>query len=302
MVMKGVSCCHRQKVLVDTYIKNVIKEVYVFTNLEGFMVYTYEQMLAGAENVFAIAGEMGLSINQNSRFHRVLNKYKNIKNLSIDERKEETFVEGINDLYQLIRIFECKELIHTDFGKKELSKIWGGTESMFCDKKTTPRDIQYQLYIMSIFKKYFQVKAEEPDFSVIYLSKEHSVAVKRINTEANILRRIKNAEKQIQKTNKNGIIVIGMDRILCDTNNSHPYEVLKNYINQEIYTQDLIEDLKQSTKSIVFTFGKHIFNDKNQNYGYTSGIYFISVYDVGNNDDRVNYGERLCQIFENENT
>ena len=302
MVMSGSRCCHRQKVLVDTYIKNVIKEVYVFTNLEGFMVYTYEQMLAGMENVFAIADEIGLSINQNSRFHRVFNKYKNIKNLSIDERKEETFVEGMSDLYQLIRIFECEELIHTDFGKKELSKIWGGTESMFCDKNTTPRDIQYQLYIMSVFKKHFHVKAEEPDFSVIYLSKEHSVAVKRINSKANVLHQIKNAEKQIQKINKNGIIVIGMDRILCGSNDSHPYEVLKNYINQEIYTQELINDLKQSTKSIIFTLGKPIFNDNNQNYGYISGIFFIPVYDVGNNDDRVNYGERLYQIFENENT
>ena len=263
------------------------------------MNYTYEELIKELENTFTKI-EQSFQGNKNSRFYKAYKKYKIIENLSEEEIQTPSFIEGINDLYQLMCIIKCEKLVNSEFGKKEISKIWEGSELAANDTKTTPRDIQFQLYMMSLFNKYFATDIEEPDFSINYLQYKHYVAVKRISSEKKINFQIKNAQKQIVNCGKKGIIIIGLDKVLFNLENEkHPYDVLAEYVNNHIYTQEFMDSFKEEIKAIVFTFGKPTFDKLKKQYGYASGMMFIPIYSIGDEYDKENYGKKLFEIFKN---
>ena len=229
--------------------------------------YTYEQMIAKFENTIKII-ESNYSVNKNCRFFKTLKDYKNINQLNEKEIHSQRLIEGISDLYQLSCILDCKELINTDFGQKEINKIWGGSDLTEDDKNHLPRNIQYQLFIMSMFKKSFRTFIEEPDFSIIFYKKKHFVAVKRIHSEAMIYSQIKNAQKQIEKCGNAGIIVIGLDLILLQLcENEDYFDFLGQYINKTIYNPTFEEFInKKVIKNIIFIWNLPKFDEQKKIY------------------------------------
>lgn len=254
--------------------------------------YTYEQMIENFENTIKIL-ENKYSVNKSCRFYKTLKDYKNINKLNEKDIHSQRLIEGISDLYQLSCILDCKELINTDFGKKEIDKIWGGSDLQEDDKNYLHRNIQYQLFIMSLFNKSFKTFIEEPDFSIIFFKKKHYVAVKRIHSEDKIYSEIKDAQKQIEKYGNAGIIVIGLDLILLQScKNEDYFDLLGQYIEKLIYTQTFEEIINRKTiKNIIFTCNLPEFDAEKKKYTLNLNTIAYAVVKPSR------YGKRFMEKF-----
>ena len=256
------------------------------------MPLSYKEMITKIETSLNIL-EKEYSINKNCRFYKAYNNYKNINKLKEEQIISRQLIEGINDLYQLTCITECSELLNTEMCRNEINKIFGGADLPDNDTNKISRNIQYQLYIMSLFYKAFKTYIEEPDFSIIFINKKHYVAVKRVSSEKMILNQIKNEQTQIKNCKGIGIIVIGLDLLLLDSykkTKEDPFMFLSNYIrNKNNSIKDIID--VEIVKAILFTFNFPIFDSITKTYGYSSNSLFWAA------NDTKTYGEKITKIF-----
>ena len=125
----------------------------------------------------------------------------------------ESFIEGFRDYFELREILNSDTIFKTSVS--DLNKIFGGNRLSLEDKDTTARNYQYQLYIGSFFEKRgVPVLYQEPDLEILFKKQRIGMAVKRVSSIDKIPNRIREAEKQIEKSGINGIIVISLDNII----------------------------------------------------------------------------------------
>jgi hypothetical protein len=126
--------------------------------------------------------------------------------------------EGTRDFAELRAIVNSEKVMIEK--KKELQDILGGSSLASDDTITRPRDLQFQLYLTSIFDlSGFDLSIEEPDFSFSHEGNTYSVAAKRLSSVSKLRARLSEATKQIKRQKRIGLIALSLDRVVWDEKN-----------------------------------------------------------------------------------
>jgi len=81
-------------------------------------------------------------------------------------------------------------------------------------KKNPAKDIAFEIYTLADFEKAgFNAKFEEPDIIFQYNGREFSVACKFAHSAKNLHKLIRKAVKQVEQSNKSGLIALCIDEI-----------------------------------------------------------------------------------------
>lgn len=127
---------------------------------------------------------------------------------------ENEILLGYKDYWELLYLARSKSILNCSDSsiRKEIENIFQG--SIIEQSISTPWDYQFQYLLSSIFERSgINVMLKEPDFQFIYKGKKYSVAAKRLNGKNSVGRNIKEAEKQISKTDNYGFIALSLDKI-----------------------------------------------------------------------------------------
>lgn len=216
------------------------------------------------DDILAIIDAYGISINVQSRFNRfkiavekeliqqmdnpieVLGEDSFSKSIDFVSflRRMTTLGQGLRDFYELWSITSSQVVMKDNV--RELALIFGGNVNPRDDKltNTRPRDIQYQLFLTSVFElSGFHVLNAEPDFIFVHGKEEIAVACKRINSRKQAFSRVKDAAKQITESGRRGFIALSLDNLVEINFYQHTTDSQK--LNQ--FATELLKDYFSST-------------------------------------------------------
>jgi hypothetical protein len=241
-VLKGMSEINR----VENSLKDILDEY------EGFISKLKENNIKLLESMRFM------------KFYKdILVLSKSTDGIGMDEiYNSDSFIEGFRDYYELREILKSDTIFKTSVN--DLNKIFGGNRLSLEDKDTTARNYQYQLYIGSFFEKRgVPVLYQEPDLEILFNNQRIGMAVKRVSSIDKITSRIREAEKQIEKSGIDGIIVISLDNIINREEFSISKEdweqlynitesKLENFL-KENYHHDWYYNRIEGVKGVLFT-------------------------------------------------
>jgi hypothetical protein len=186
------------------------------------------------EEVYSLLETAGINIHPQCRFYQF--KRNLLRDMQEDKHSEvrvdedtfskeidftkilsrvSTLGQGLRDFFELWVIVSSKTILKTNVN--ELRLIFGGNVDQYEDSlnNTRPRDLQYQLFLTAIFDlSGHKIRSTEPDFIFTYMDTEYSTACKRVNSPSKLLKRIKEAERQIELSGKRGFIALSLDRLV----------------------------------------------------------------------------------------
>ena len=173
--------------------------------ITGGIDLSAEKIIKSIEWVINRFESFEISVNKSSRFYRFYCDFSKLnKSIVVPENIDE-LLEGMRDFFEIWQIAKSEEVLKSS--KKEMEELLGGNRIPSADKNPLARNLQYQLYLASIFSTSgMMVRCEEPDFLFEYMGVTYSVAAKRITSKSKIEERIKEAEKQIHKYSYDGFI------------------------------------------------------------------------------------------------
>lgn len=261
--------------------------------IEGGLDLTPKKIISSIEAILQIFESFGINVNKSSRLYRFYCDYNNlIKSRDIPENIDE-LLEGMRDFFEIRQIVQAEELIKSS--KKEIEEILGGNRVPSDDKNPLARNLQYQLFLASMFSSSdMKVRSQEPDFIFEYMGEEYSVAVKRITSKLKVKERLREAEKQIQRHCLNGFIALSLDRLLEQTN---PFILLRDNAVLNEATKELIFSLARQNldkecfvnrdpkvKGIIVTLGIPSFNPDDLSLGYGFNLQLFPLVDPTENE------------------
>jgi hypothetical protein len=176
---------------------------------------TFDQLLKEAKSIILELKGDGYRISDSCRFSSFI---KELSKFIADNYGtcQEAFdlailAEGARDFSELRAIIKSRTVRNDN--RKEIQEVLGGASVPSSDQVTHSRDLQFQLYLASIFDlSGFIVESSEPDFLFEYEGTIYAVAAKRINSEQHIHKRFSSARKQLQRRGINGFIAFSLDR------------------------------------------------------------------------------------------
>lgn len=229
----------------------------------------------------------GIKLNNSSRFYRFYSEIKVISEsldmLAIDQiRNSEEFMEGFRDYFELRGILKSDNIYIN--ANKDLKHVLGGCRLSHADKNFTARNYQYQLFLGALFEESgFHVSYKEPDLVIRHKGEEYCVAAKRISSIEKISRRISEAEKQIIKCNKKGIIAISLDFMI---------NKFESFIDGQ-EADELYNKAEYKLESFVRSNSRHEWFTRNENI---VGIIFTLIVPIRVNGKNY-FGSAFSAIF-----
>lgn len=179
-----------------------------------------EDLLSDYGDALSLLEQWGIRIAPQAR----LRTYQNRLMVALEAEPAEASLPFISQLsFDLREIDEIIEII-TSFSSTpnenvlaKLKVIAAGTEHPDAGSKTNPRDIQYELYLHSLFTRAAMSTrvggVREADLFIQAGGKEYPVEAKRPNSDSGFDRRLHEAVQQLERLNHLGIVAISLDQI-----------------------------------------------------------------------------------------
>jgi len=200
---------------------------------------SYKEILESAETIKRIYSEKKIKIHNRSYINKCLKSayklYDSWKKRDYSIIQNGTFFEIIPHALECHRIGTALEWVEKKHGLEEKLKLIlkGSIWPYDRFKKNQAKDTAFEVYTLARFEKAgLEPEFEEPDVVFKHRGNEFSIACKFIHSEKKLKKNIRKAVKQIERSNKLGIISLCIDEI-------SPHEVMHNnaahfdiYLNQ----------------------------------------------------------------------
>lgn len=180
----------------------------------------FEDLLADYGDALSMLGQWGIRIAPQAR----LRTYQNRLMVALEAEPAEASLPFISQLsFDLREIDEIIEIV-SSFSSipnenvvAKLKVIAAGTEHPDAGSKTNPRDIQYELYLYSLFTRAGMSarigRVGEADLFIQAGGNEYPVEAKRPNSDNGFDRRLHEAVQQLERLDCLGIVTISLDQI-----------------------------------------------------------------------------------------
>lgn len=253
-----------------------------------------ENIIGSLEWIINRFESYGINVNKTSRFYKFYCDFIKINKSVIVPDNMDELLEGMRDFFELRQIASSDEVLNNS--KKELNELLGGNRIPSADKNPLARNLQYQLYLASIFcASGMMVYCEEPDFTFNYMGVKYSVAAKRLTSNSKINKRIKEAEKQILKYSYDGFIALSLDRLLDIKNpliitmdhevlNEATKDLLFNIIKNN-FSQACFANRSDKIKGIILTLGIPSFTPGEMAFGYGFNLHLFPLVNPKDKDE-----------------
>lgn len=148
--------------------------------------------------------------------------------------------EALRETRELFIILSQESFV-TNIPKTELHALVSGQQLAMQDKNTNPRNMQYQLFLASLFHKAgLEVRLAEPDVKCKTTDGkdvEFSIAAKRLKSLKKVETRIRKAWNQIEKHNMPGIIALSVEAAANPNFDPMPYNYDLCEVTQAFYAK-----------------------------------------------------------------
>lgn len=122
--------------------------------------------------------------------------------------------EGNRDSVELALILEQLVPSRPSQLAKLLKEVLGGAIVASGDRRSFPRDIQFELYIAARFAQAgFQIELAEPDALILHGQKHFGIAAKRVSSPSQIRKRVRESIRQLDRANVSGFVAMSFDRL-----------------------------------------------------------------------------------------
>ena len=180
-----------------------------------------DQVLAWVDRLRAHAGTLGVPIKPGSRVALMEQRLRRFKQPKYDPRRDArfdpmAFAHGVRDVFELS--FICDKLIETqrDSLGDVLPELLSGAERPDLDgTNTKARNLQFQYFVAAkLAHSGMPVSAAEPDLLFVPAEVEVAVAAKRVTSEQKVIRRVREAAKQIASHGMRGFVAVCLDYLV----------------------------------------------------------------------------------------
>lgn len=200
---------------------------------------SYKEILESAETIKRIYSEKKIRIHDKSYINKCLESayklYDSWKKRDYGIIQNGTFFEILPYALECHRIGTALKWVEKKQGLEEKLKLIlkGSIHPYYRSKKNIAKDTAFEVFTMARFEKAgLGPRFEEPDILFQHRGNEFSVACKFVHSEKKLKKNIKKAIRQIERSNKLGVIAVCIDEI-------SPHEVMHNnaahfdiYLNQ----------------------------------------------------------------------
>lgn len=176
-----------------------------------------QRALQEIDYVTDVLKQKGVMIQGGSRLklHRKVIEEQSLQGFIDPKAKQfKCLAEALRETRELFIIFSQESFVK-NISETELHALVSGQQLAMQDKNTNPRDIQYQLFLASLFHKAgLEVRLTEPDVKCKTTDGkdvEFSIAVKRLKSLKKLETRVREAWNQIEKHNMPGIIALSVE-------------------------------------------------------------------------------------------
>jgi hypothetical protein len=109
---------------------------------------------------------------------------------------------------------------------KNLAWLLSGADEPSADSSTTPRDMQFELFVASVLAHggVRGIRLGEPDLRIQAGDQEIGVAVKRLTSARKMTTRVREAIRQIRRQDMTGLIVVNLDAYADSRGSAAPDE------------------------------------------------------------------------------
>lgn len=135
-----------------------------------------------------------------------------------DEALQRRIIDANLSIYEQYVITQCFVACNRKIEERikfKLQVMLGGADKEGEDRNSKARDTQFELYVASNFMMGgVPIKFGEPDLHIYYGDELVGVAIKRLKSPQKLIRRVKEAVKQIVKSGRRGFIAANLDIFL----------------------------------------------------------------------------------------
>lgn len=185
-----------------------------------FDAWDHPQTIAAARYVVDRLESFGLKVPASSRLRLAMRDLERIECFDVSlghgdlatERLVAESTRTIAELYAIVKQIQPPDALT----KARLRAVLGGKPVPTFGEHDPARDVQAELFAaVMLLGAGFQVRADEPDLMLWKAGREIPVAVKRITSDRNFEKRMREARDQLARTGTPGYIVVSADQFLA---------------------------------------------------------------------------------------
>lgn len=178
--------------------------------------YTIQQL----ERLRSHVSTLGHEIKPSSRIDIFERHFRRFMQPGYHPRRDPYFdplvlAHGCRDLFELNFICEKLKEGHTPQLQSVLSDLLSGAPLPAADRNHNPRNLQFQYFLAArLVHSGFSVTLEEPDAVFVHEQSNLGIAAKRPVSLRQLVGRVREGVKQLERTRNSGFIAISLDRLL----------------------------------------------------------------------------------------
>jgi hypothetical protein len=232
------------------------------------------------EETNELLSELGMIVRPNSRYQQLVKYRKTAKQKLIS-------IQEIAQLHKILTMLGEDKKWHDSiikvFTKDQLKPSHSSN--------TIGRDTQFELYVAATFKAAgMHPHQAEPDIQCKYNDYPFSIAAKRIKSKKQLLKRVREASKQIHKSENNGIIALDLSPL-----EPNYFAPTKSSLSVEAYAETVVEFLNRLVMDDIQKIWQLTLHRKK----VIGIIFFVTHVDLGSGEEPprlllLHRGTRLC--------